>query len=90
VEQNDDSPAVRKAVFTMPLTNPAYPRGPYRFYDREFSVITYRTDPEAPAAVVPEPLEIDEPGLSPGGAGSGALLGGAPGDRFEQHLAWRG
>jgi acetoacetate decarboxylase len=45
----------------MPLTNPAYPRGPYRFYDREFIVITYRTDPEALAAVVPEPLEIDEP-----------------------------
>jgi acetoacetate decarboxylase len=53
--------AVRKTAFAMPLTNPAYPRGPYRFYDREFIVITYRTDPEALAEVVPEPLEIDEP-----------------------------
>ena len=38
---------VRKQAFAMPLTNPAYPRGPYRFYDREFVVITYRSDPEA-------------------------------------------
>lgn len=52
---------VRETAFAMPLTNPAYPRGPYRFYDREFLVITYRTDREALEAVVPEPLEIDEP-----------------------------
>jgi acetoacetate decarboxylase len=52
---------VRSTAFAMPLTNPAYPRGPYRFYDREFIVITYRTDREALEAVVPEPLEIDEP-----------------------------
>jgi acetoacetate decarboxylase len=36
--------AARETAFAMPLTNPAYPRGPYRFYDREFIVITYRTD----------------------------------------------
>ena len=52
---------VRKTAFAMPLTNPAFPRGPYRFYNREFLVITYRTDPEALAAIVPEPLEFDEP-----------------------------
>lgn len=51
---------VRKA-YAMPLTNPAYPRGPYRFFDREYVIITYRTDPAALAAVVPEPLEIAEP-----------------------------
>jgi len=45
-------------AFAMPLTNPAYPRGPYKFYDREFVVITYRTDPDALRAVVPEPLEL--------------------------------
>ena len=49
---------VRKQAFAMPPTNPAYPRGPYRFYDREFVVITYRSDPEALRAVVPEPLEV--------------------------------
>src|SRR5271166_904006 len=48
---------VRANAFAMPLTNPAYPRGPYKFYDREFVVITYRTDPDALRAVVPEPLE---------------------------------
>jgi acetoacetate decarboxylase len=52
---------VRERAFSMPLTAPAYPRGPYRFIDREFLVITYRTDPEALRRVVPEPLEITDP-----------------------------
>ena len=37
---------VRKNAFAMPLNDPAYPKGPYKFYNREFVVITYRTDPE--------------------------------------------
>jgi acetoacetate decarboxylase len=49
---------VRRTAYSMPLTNPSFPPGPYRFYNREYFVITYRTDPEALAAVVPEPLEI--------------------------------
>src|ERR1700704_196540 len=49
---------VRKTAFAMPLTNPSYPRPPYRFYDREYIIIKYRTDREALEAVVPEPLEI--------------------------------
>ncbi len=52
---------VRKSAFSMPLTSPAYPPGPYRFVDREFFTITYRTDPERLRAVVPEPLEMMEP-----------------------------
>jgi acetoacetate decarboxylase len=52
---------VRETAYSMPLTNPAYPKGPYRFFNREFLVITYRTDIENLRAVVPEPLEIDEP-----------------------------
>jgi acetoacetate decarboxylase len=48
--------AVRQSAFAMPLTSPSYPRGPYRFVDREFLVISYRTDPAALADVVPEPL----------------------------------
>ena len=52
---------VRNMAFAMPLTNPAYPRGPYRFVNREFLIITYRTDPEALAKVVPEPLVVEEP-----------------------------
>jgi acetoacetate decarboxylase len=52
---------VRKRAFAMPLTSPAYPPGPYRFRDREFLIIAYRTDPDKLRALVPEPLEIDEP-----------------------------
>jgi acetoacetate decarboxylase len=52
---------IRSSAYAMPLTNPSYPTGPYRFYDREFIVISYRTDLEALRAVVPEPLEIVEP-----------------------------
>lgn len=52
---------VRKTAFAMPLTNPSYPPGPYRFVDREYMIVTYRTDPEALRRVVPEPLEIVEP-----------------------------
>ena len=37
---------VRQRAFAMPLTSPAYPIGPYRFVNREFLVITYRTDPK--------------------------------------------
>lgn len=52
---------IRERAFAMPLTSPAYPPGPYRFVDREFLIITYRTDPAKLRAVVPEPLEIEEP-----------------------------
>jgi acetoacetate decarboxylase len=52
---------VRERAFAMPLTSPAYPPGPYRFYNREFLIITYRSDPEKLRAVVPEPLELAEP-----------------------------
>ncbi|HEV2547187.1 MAG TPA: acetoacetate decarboxylase [Stellaceae bacterium] len=48
-------------AFAMPLTQPAYPRGPYRFINREFFILTYRTDPERLRAQVPAPLEIETP-----------------------------
>jgi acetoacetate decarboxylase len=48
---------VRKNAFAMPLNNPAYPRGPYKFYNREFMIISYRTDPDVLRSLVPEPLE---------------------------------
>ncbi|WP_394617736.1 acetoacetate decarboxylase [Lentzea sp. JNUCC 0626] len=44
-----------------PLTAPAFPAVQPRFFDREYLNIVYRTDPEALRAVVPQPLEIDEP-----------------------------
>ncbi len=50
---------VAKQAFAMPLTSPAFPKGPYRFFEREYLVITYRTDPDKLRAAVPEPLQID-------------------------------
>src|SRR6478672_2671656 len=52
---------VRERAFAMPLTSPAYPIGPYRFRNREYLIITYRTDPQKLRALVPEPLQVDEP-----------------------------
>jgi acetoacetate decarboxylase len=54
-------PDVLSRAFSMPLTNPTYPKGPYRFVDREFLILTYRTDMDALRAVVPEPLEVTDP-----------------------------
>jgi len=48
-------------AFAMPMTSPAFPPGPYRFVDREYLIVTYRTDYDALRALVPEPLQIDEP-----------------------------
>ena len=48
-------------AFAMPLTSPAFPPGPYRFVDREYFIIRYRTDPEALRRIVPEPLVPTEP-----------------------------
>jgi acetoacetate decarboxylase len=52
---------VRARAYAMPLTSPAYPIGPYRFFNREFLIITYRTDPQKLRALVPEPLEVSDP-----------------------------
>ena len=52
---------VRSRAFAMPLTSPAFPMGPYRFYNREYLIVTYRTDPAKLRELVPEPLEVGEP-----------------------------
>ena len=52
---------VRKHAFAMPLTSPAYPQGPYRFLQREYLIIAYRTDADKLHELVPEPLEVDQP-----------------------------
>lgn len=56
-----NSDDVVKRAFAMPLTSPAYPPGPYRFVDREYMIITYRTDPARLRELVPEPLQVEEP-----------------------------
>jgi acetoacetate decarboxylase len=52
---------VRERAFSMPLTSPAYPPGPYRFRQREYLIIAYRTDADKLRALVPAPLQMDEP-----------------------------
>ena len=52
---------VKARAYSMPLTNPAFPPGPYRFVNREFFIVTYRTDPDALRAVIPAPLEFAQP-----------------------------
>jgi acetoacetate decarboxylase len=44
---------------SMPLASPSYPKGPYRFVDREYLIITYESDPQAIRDALPEPLEPD-------------------------------
>jgi acetoacetate decarboxylase len=47
------------AASAMPLASPSYPKGPYRFIDREYLIIHYESDMEAIRALLPEPLEPD-------------------------------
>ena len=52
---------VRRIAFAMPLTSPAFPPGPYRFINREYLIISYRTDRLLLRQVLPEPLQFVEP-----------------------------
>ena len=47
------------ALPSMPAASPSYPRGPFRFVDREYMIIIYESDPEAIRRAVPEPLVPD-------------------------------
>lgn len=49
---------VASRAFAMPLLNPSYPRGPHRFKDREYLIITYRTDRKTLEAAIPAPLRL--------------------------------
>ncbi|MEU6479440.1 acetoacetate decarboxylase [Streptomyces sp. NPDC047017] len=48
-------------LFTTPVDAPAYAPTRYRFTNREYLNIYYRTDPEALRRLVPEPLAITDP-----------------------------
>lgn len=52
---------IEQNAFAMPFTQPSYPRGPYRFINREYFTIKYETDMDKLKAVVPEPLMVTEP-----------------------------
>lgn len=49
---------VTESAFAMPLASPSFPRGPYRYTNREHFIVIYRTDRAALERAVPEPLEI--------------------------------
>lgn len=44
---------------SMPIASVSYPRGPYRFINREYMIIAYESDPDAIREQVPEPLQPD-------------------------------
>jgi acetoacetate decarboxylase len=51
------TPAEVLKASSMPAFDPSYPKGPFRFVDREYLIVTYETDPDAIRAALPEPLE---------------------------------
>lgn len=55
---------IKKNAFAVPISSPAYSKGPYHFHNREFFIITYRTDIDKLRAVTPEPLTIRDPLVS--------------------------
>lgn len=44
---------------SMPIASPTYPRGPFRFVNREYFIVTYESDAEAIRRLLPEPLKPD-------------------------------
>ncbi len=44
---------------SMPAASPSYPHGPYRFTNREYFIVAYKSDPASVRAAVPEPLVPD-------------------------------
>jgi len=45
------------ALPSMPAVGSSYPKGPYRFINREYMIVTYESDPAAIRAILPEPLQ---------------------------------
>ncbi len=41
---------------SMPAASPSYPKGPYRFVNREYFIVTFQSDPAAIRQALPEPL----------------------------------
>ena len=52
---------IRKNAYGMPYMSPAFSKGPYQMFNREFFIISYRTDPEAFRKALPEPLTFKDP-----------------------------
>ncbi|MFM8798552.1 MAG: acetoacetate decarboxylase family protein, partial [Fluviibacter sp.] len=52
---------IRKNAYGMPYLSPAFSKGPYQMFNREFLIISYRTDPDLFRKAVPEPLGVKDP-----------------------------
>lgn len=52
---------IQEKAFAMPFSSPSYPPIEFKFTNREFLIITYETDIDALRAIVPEPLEVNDP-----------------------------
>lgn len=48
-----------RALPSMPLQSPTYPHGPYKFFNRHYMIIKYKTDAQLIRDALPEPLEPD-------------------------------
>jgi acetoacetate decarboxylase len=68
---------------SMPLQSPTFPRGPYRFFRRQYLVISYKSDAAAIREALPEPLVPDGDSVAvqwldlPDGEGFGAYSAAA-------------
>lgn len=47
------------SAFSMPVCSPSFPKGPYTFFNREYLIVVYESDPAAIRHALPEPLEPD-------------------------------
>jgi acetoacetate decarboxylase len=55
---------IKANAYSMPFASPSFPKGPYHFVNREFFIISYRTDEKKLREFVPEPLTIGDPIVS--------------------------
>jgi acetoacetate decarboxylase len=51
-------------AYAIPLCSPAYPPAPDKFFDRPALTVSYRSDLDKIRALVPQPLEVEEPIVS--------------------------
>ena len=65
---------VKAKAFAMPLNDPAYPKPPYKFYNREFVVINYRTDPDKLREAILRQSEIHELNANPARSAEGVVI----------------
>lgn len=56
-----DIRTIKEKAFGMPIKSPAFGKGPYEMFRREFFIVSYRTDLDLMREAVPEPLTVKDP-----------------------------